>query len=140
MVGDEVEGPADRMNGGVDDDQVTEEGDKHRPYRQSGPLRASQEPDAAKEKWKAEDTENRGTNQERSGNQPLVGLALREPRFLHVLVEAAVGSTGPRRGFSALATAAQVQWGQIQDSSYRRLTRASRSKLTIVNQLVESIG
>src|ERR1700736_5793934 len=108
MVGDEVEGPADRINGGVDDDEVTEEGDEHRPYRQSGPLRAWQEPDAAQEKWQAEDTENRGANQERSGNQPLVGLALREPRFLHVPVEAGVRTTGPRRGFCALATAAQV--------------------------------
>src|ERR1700737_4182445 len=108
MVGEEVEGPADRIDGGVDDDQVTEEGDEHRPYRQPAPLRASKEPDAAKEKWQAQDTENRGANQERSGNQPLVRLALREPRFLHVLIEAAVGNTGPRRGLCALATAAQV--------------------------------
>ncbi len=66
VVRDEVQCPAHRVDGGVDDDQVAEQGDEHRPDRHSVPLRPAKQPNPAEEEGQAEDAESCGADQEGS--------------------------------------------------------------------------
>ena len=88
VVGDQVQRPAEAVEHSVDQDQVADQGDDHRPHRQAGARRLALQPHAAHEDGEADEPRGPHAHQTGADDHPLVGPALRQPRLLVVVLEA----------------------------------------------------
>ena len=88
VVGDQVQGPAQAVEHAVDQDQVADQRDDHRPHRQAGAQSLALQPHPAHEDGEADEAGSPHAHQGGADDHPLVGPALSQARLVVVILEA----------------------------------------------------
>ena len=97
VVGEQVDGPAERVERGVEHDHVADERHDDRPHGQALALCLALQGQAPEEQRQAEDAEHGGAHEDRAADEPPVGLLLCPLALVDVVVVADRAAAGGSR-------------------------------------------